>query len=173
MPQIQFIDYVVVEAEAEVHHHAPHHGDFRKMYYPWVCSRCSHLKNGALFFNDLVSGSFFLGVWVLHVDYGTLDSSGGDFVCGVQCLVRRWIHVCISTWHLDELHIISTLPWTRVLKFGLHSHAEWRRVLSRCFSFSPGCAARTRKSGDSFTSLTWLEEVMMQGEVITQLMSSC
>ena len=41
-------------------------------------------KNGALFLCDLVSGSFFLGVWVLHVDYGTLDSSGDDFVRGAM-----------------------------------------------------------------------------------------
>ena len=48
---------------------------------------------GTLFLNDFLSGSFFLGVWVLHVGYGTLDSSGDDFVCAVQCLARRWLHV--------------------------------------------------------------------------------
>ena len=37
-------------------------------------------KFGALFLYDLVSGSLFLGVWMLHVEYGTLDSSGDDFV---------------------------------------------------------------------------------------------
>ena len=72
------------------------------------------------------------------------------------------------------MHIYSTLPWTRILKcFGLRSCAEWRRVLSRCFSFCPGCAARTGKSGDSFTSLTWLEVVMMWGGLMTQVTSSC
>ena len=35
-------------------------------------------KFGALFLYDLVSGSLFLGIWVLHVEYGTLDSSGGE-----------------------------------------------------------------------------------------------
>ena len=40
-------------------------------------------KSRALFQNDLVSGSPFLGVWVLLVVFwniGTLDSSGDDFV---------------------------------------------------------------------------------------------
>ena len=37
---------------------------------------------GALFFYDLVSGSLFLGVWVLLVEYGRLNSSGDGFVCG-------------------------------------------------------------------------------------------
>ena len=47
--------------------------------------------------------------------------------------------------------------------FGLRSHAEWRGVPNRCFSFSPGCAARTRKLEDSFTNLMWLTVVMMIG----------
>ena len=39
-------------------------------------------KFGALFLYDLVSGSLFLGIWVLLVECGTLDSSGDDFVRG-------------------------------------------------------------------------------------------
>ena len=69
-----------------------------------------------------------------------------------QCLARRLVHALRRYLALDELHIFSTLPWTRILKC---------RVLSRCFSFSHGCAARTRKSGDPFTSPTWLEVAMM------------
>ena len=76
VPRIQFIDFVVVEAELEYIIMRQTTETFGRCSYPWVCSRWSHLENGALFLYDLVSGSFFLGVWVLHVDYGTLDSSG-------------------------------------------------------------------------------------------------
>ena len=54
-------------------------------------------KFGALFLYDLVSGSLFLGIWVLLGEYGTLDSSGDDFV-----RVHAWFDsgygVCVSTW---------------------------------------------------------------------------
>ena len=54
-------------------------------------------KFGALFLYDLVSGSLFLGIWVLLEEYGTLDSSGDDFV-----RVHAWFDsgygVCVSTW---------------------------------------------------------------------------
>ena len=39
-------------------------------------------KSRALFLHDLVSGSLFLGVWVLLVEFGTLDTSGDDFIRG-------------------------------------------------------------------------------------------
>ena len=37
-------------------------------------------KFGALFLYDLVSGSLFLGIWVLLAEYGRLNSSGDDVV---------------------------------------------------------------------------------------------
>ena len=46
--------------------------------------RCLQWKFGALFLHDLVSGSQFLGVWVLLVEVVTLDSSGDDFVGGAM-----------------------------------------------------------------------------------------
>ena len=33
-----------------------------------------------------------------------------------QCLARRWLHVLRHYLALDELHIFSTLPWTRILR---------------------------------------------------------
>ena len=48
------------------------------------CSRCLHVEPRSLFVYDLVSGSPFLGVWVLLVEFGTLDSSGDDFVQGAM-----------------------------------------------------------------------------------------
>ena len=47
-----------------------------------MCTRGLQWKFGALFLYDLVSGSLFLGIWVLLAEYGTLDSSGDDFVRG-------------------------------------------------------------------------------------------
>ena len=45
--------------------------------------------------------------------------------------------VCDSTWLLDELHTFSASTWARILAFFLHSHAEWRSMLIRCFDLSP------------------------------------
>ena len=63
----------------------------------------------------LVSGSLFLGVWVLHVDYGTLDSSGDDFVRGCNAWLDSGYGACDSTWLLEELSIFSTSTWARIL----------------------------------------------------------
>ena len=62
----------------------PGHGGFWKNFLSWVCLRCSHLEIGTLFLCDLVSGSLYLDVWVLHVECGTLDSSGDDFGCSAM-----------------------------------------------------------------------------------------
>ena len=100
------------------------------------------LKFGALFLFDLVSGSLFLGIWVLLVEYGTLDSSGDDFVRG--CMLGSTVDVVYC--------IFSTLPWTRIMKrlvFVLTQNGEeswlwtnftqfstftWTRILKRSFS---------------------------------------
>ena len=49
---------------------------FGRISCPWCARAVCTWKFGASFLYDLVSGSLFLGIWVLHVDYGTLDSSG-------------------------------------------------------------------------------------------------
>ena len=51
---------------------------------------------------------------------------------------------CISIWLLDELHIFSTLPWTRILKCLVSVLTQnGEEGSSRCFGLSPGCAAHT------------------------------
>ena len=50
------------------------------------------------------------------MEYGTLNSLGDDFVCERNAWLDGGYMFCISTWLLDELHIFSTLPWTRILK---------------------------------------------------------
>ena len=88
-------------------------------------ARCLHLESGALFLYVLVSGSFFLGVWVLHVEYGTLDSSGDDFVCAVQCLARRWLHVLHQYLAFGRIaHIFYVAVDSNSEVFGLLSNAE-------------------------------------------------
>ena len=78
------------------------------------------------------------------------------------CLVRQWIRGLRQHLAFGRIsHVVYVAVDSNPAMFGLRSLAEWSRVLSRCFSFSLGCAARTRKSGDPFTSLTWLEVVMM------------
>ena len=74
------------------------YGSLWKNYLFLVCTRCSHVKIGALFLFDLVSGSLFLGIWVLLVEYGTLDSSGDDFVRG--CMFGSTADVGYCTYFL-------------------------------------------------------------------------
>ena len=49
VPQIQFINFVVVEAELEYIIMRQSTEAFVSLSVPWVCSRSSHLENGALF----------------------------------------------------------------------------------------------------------------------------
>ena len=52
--------------------------------------------------------------------------SSGYWIRGGMLLRRRL---------LEEIHTFSLARWTRVLRLlGLHARAEWRSVLSRCFS---------------------------------------
>ena len=57
VPQIQFIDFVVIEAELEYIIMCQSTEAFGSFTVPCVCSRCSHMENGALFLYNLVSGS--------------------------------------------------------------------------------------------------------------------
>ena len=83
VPQIQFIDFVVGEAELEYIIMRQSTEAYGNLSVPWGCSRSSHLGNCAFFSCSLYLAAF-LGVWVLLVDYGTLDSSGDDFVRGAM-----------------------------------------------------------------------------------------
>ena len=173
VPQTQFIDFVVVEAELEYIIMRQTTEAFGGLSFPGFARvfRTSW-KNGALFLYDLVSGSFFLCLWVLHVDYETLDSSRDYSVRGAMlCLTVDTGHATVLGFGRIS-HTFHVAVDSNPGVFGLHSYAEWSSVLSRSFSFSPGCAARNRKSGDSFANLMWLEVVMMKGELITQVMSS-
>ena len=51
---------------------------------------------------------------------------------------------------LDEFHTIFALPWTRILKFSLRSHAEWRSVLADASVLGPRRDARTWETGHCF-----------------------
>ena len=96
----------------------PVHGGFWKNLLSWVWSRYSHLKIGALFLFDLVSGSLS-SVSGCCMWGGSLDSSGDDFVYGRSAWLDSGYGVCGSTWLLDEFHTVSTSPWTRILKCSL------------------------------------------------------
>ena len=72
-------------------------------------------KHGAHYSPTSCTWQPFLGVWVLHVDYGTLDSSGDDFVRGA--MVRQWIRGLRQYWALEEFHTFSTSTWARILAF--------------------------------------------------------
>ena len=108
-------------------------GIFGRISYPGFDRDVRTWEYGALFLYDFVFGIVFLSVWVLLV--------------GAQCLVRRWLRVlqqCLNFgWVAQFLNFaVDANPEV----FGLRSHAEWRGVPNRCFSFSPGCAARTSKT---------------------------
>ena len=60
---------------------------------------CIRLR--AFFLYDLVSGSPFFGVWVLLVEFGTLESSGDDFVRGANA----WLD--LDTLSADSVRYFS------------------------------------------------------------------
>ena len=57
VPQIQFIDFVVVEAELEYIIMRQSTEAFGSFSVPWACSRCSHLGKWCIILLLLVSGS--------------------------------------------------------------------------------------------------------------------
>ena len=92
------------------------YGGLWKKFLSFVCTRCLQWKLGTFFLYDLVSSSLFLGIWVLLVECGTLDSSGHDFVRRA-CFVRQWIRGLRQCLALDEFHTFFTFTWTRILKY--------------------------------------------------------
>ena len=95
----------------------------------------------------------FLGVWVLLVEYGTLDSSGDDFVRGAMLgltLLGFWKN-------------FTYLLCRRGLGFWRFSPAEWRSMLSRCFNLSPCTRCSPLEYGHYFYEfMSWIR-VMMWG----------
>ena len=79
MPQNQFIDFVVVEADLENIIMRQTTETFGRCSDPWVCSRCSHLENGALFSYFLLSVSGCC-MWITEHCF----FSGDDFVRGAM-----------------------------------------------------------------------------------------
>ena len=65
-----------------------------------------------------------------------LDSSGDYALTRGQCLARQWIHVLHQCLVLDEFtHSFYVEVDSNPVAFSLRSHAKWRSVLRRCFSF--------------------------------------
>ena len=123
---------------------------FGRISCPWCARAVCTGKLGALFLYDFVSGSLFLGIWVLHVEYGSLGSSGDDFVWGCDAFFDSGYGVCVSTWLLDEFHTKSTFTWTRILRyFSLFSYRMENRAQPMLQLAVPWCAARTWNSGNS------------------------
>ena len=121
-------------------------------------------KYGALFPCGLVSCSPVSCAWVLHMEYRIgffgrcCDSLGA-------CLARHWIHVLHQYLALlDEVCTLSTVKWTRILRvFSLRSHAEWRSVLSRCFSSQSWYASSHLENLEiTSTRFTWLRRVTIE-----------
>ena len=113
---------------------------FRRISCPWCERAVCTWKFGALFLCDPVPGSLFLGIWVLLVEYGTLDSSGDDFVW--ECNTGFGL--------LDKLHTISTFTWTRILNyFSLFSRRMENCAQPMLQLAVPWCAACTWNSGNS------------------------
>ena len=79
VPQIQFIDFVVVEAELEYIIMRQSTEAFGFCLFLWV-ARALRTWKMVHFSTAPCIWQPFLGVWVLLVDYRTLDFSGDDFV---------------------------------------------------------------------------------------------
>ena len=95
----------------------------------------------------------FLGVWVLLVDYGTLDSSGDDFVRGamLRLTLDTGLETVLGFWE-DFTYFLR--------RCGL---AEWRSMLSRCFDLSPCTRSSPLEYRHYFYQFTSLIRVMMWG----------
>ena len=71
-----------------------------------------------------------------------------------QRLARQWVHVlhqCLAL--LDEFRIFPREVDSNSKVFSLRSRAEWRRVLSRCFSIQSWYGARTWKPRNYFNEV--------------------
>ena len=138
VPQIQFIDFVVVEAELEYIIMRQSTEAYGNLSFPLGCSRSSHLEKWCIILLIPVSGSLLgvwvVGVWVLLVEYGTLDFSGDDFVrCAMLGLtVDTWLATVLGFWKNFTYFLRR-----RGLGFWRFSPAKWRSLLSRCFDLSP------------------------------------
>ena len=100
----------------------------------------------------------FLGVWVLLVDYGTLDSSGDDFVRGAM------LGLTLDTLLATVLGFWKNFTYflrRRGLRFWRFSPAEWRSMLSRCFDLSPCMRSSPLEYRHYFYEFVSLIRVMM------------
>ena len=129
----------------------------------WACGCVCPLADGSCFAQTRTStGSLLFGVWVLLVEYGTLDSSGDDFVCGRNAWFDSGYGVCDSTWLLDEFHTISTSTWTLILRFlspFSHRMEKCAQPMLQCSVFV--CELALGKLDIISTSFTWLRRVIM------------
>ena len=120
--QIQFIDFVVVEAELEYIIMRQSTEKLLDFVCSFGCSRSSHLDKGDYSPAPCIWQPF-LGVWVLLVEYGTLDFSGDDFVrCAMLGLTVDT--GLVTVWLLEEFHIFATSTWARILALFLLQHGE-------------------------------------------------
>ena len=139
VPQIQFIDFLVVEAELEYLIMRQSTEAYGNLSFPLGCSRSSHLEKWCIILLIPVSGSLLgvwvVGVWVLLVEYGTLDFSEDDFVRCAMLGLTVDTGLCVSTLASGR---ISHIFYVDVgSDFGVFSPAKWRSLLSRCFDLSP------------------------------------
>ena len=79
-------------------------------------------------------GSHCVGVWVLHVEYRELDSSGDDAILWGATLGSTVVTCSASVRDASgrNSHIFFFYVDSNPEVFLFRSHAEWRSVLSRC-----------------------------------------
>ena len=82
------------------------------------------------FLFGFVPGSHTSCVWVLPVENPRLNFSGDSVV--IRATLGSTVNTCSASVRdaSGRISHISTLTWTRILWRRLHSHAEWRSVLS-------------------------------------------
>ena len=83
--------------------------------------------------------------------------SGDPGATRAQCLVRQWLHVLRQSWRFgtNYTHLLRRRG-LGLRRFFLRSHAEWRSMLSRCFSLGPCTRFSPLKSGQHVhESMCW------------------
>ena len=119
VPRIQFIDFVVVGAELEYIIMRQTTEAFGGPSFPGFARVVRTWKMVHLFLDDLVSGSFFLGVWVLCMWITGLPFFREMTLSVAQCLVRRWFQYLVFYVAVDSTRnpgdSCTNLTWLEVV----------------------------------------------------------
>ena len=135
---------VVVQRQVPGHgfrlSHLAVHGGFWKYFLSCVCSRCSHLKIGSL--------SSVSGCCMWNTDYWILGEMTWSMGGMLGSTVDKMSATVLSFGRISHIFYVAVDSNSEVSS--LRSHAEWRSVLSRCFSLLSSTRCSHLETGHYF-----------------------